>query len=85
MKTQHSLNLKKKGKVLKSFLSKGQVLKLEVKTDPSIMGRMIGEKYVCKNQHSEVEQSNADFQSADFLSVEFFFFSILNLGETSAS
>ena len=35
--------------VLKSFLSKGQVLKLEVKTDPSIMGEMIvriGEKYV---------------------------------------
>ncbi|KAF3829971.1 ATP synthase subunit O, mitochondrial-like [Mirounga leonina] len=27
--------------VLKSFLSKGQVLKLEVKTDPSIMGGMI--------------------------------------------
>lgn len=79
MKTQHSLNLKKKGKVLKSFLSKGQVLKLEVKTDPSIMGRMIGEKYVCKNQHSEVEQSNADFQSADFLSVEFFFFQFLIL------
>ena len=56
-------------------------MKLEVKTDPSIMGGMIGEKYVCKNQHSEVEQSNADFQSVDFLSVEFFF-SILNLGET---
>uniref|UniRef100_A0A8C6FM50 Uncharacterized protein n=1 Tax=Moschus moschiferus TaxID=68415 RepID=A0A8C6FM50_MOSMO len=60
--------------VLKSFLSKGQVLKLEVKTDASIMGGMIGEKYVCKNQHSEVEQSNADFQSVDFLSVEILFF-----------
>ncbi|XP_038202171.1 ATP synthase subunit O, mitochondrial-like [Arvicola amphibius] len=35
--------------VLKSFLSQGQILKLEVKTDPSIMGGMIvriGEKYV---------------------------------------
>ncbi|XP_043823065.1 ATP synthase subunit O, mitochondrial-like [Dromiciops gliroides] len=35
--------------VLNSFLSKGQVLKMEVKTDPSIMGGMIvriGEKYV---------------------------------------
>ncbi|XP_035584134.1 ATP synthase subunit O, mitochondrial-like [Zalophus californianus] len=34
--------------VLKSFLSKGQVLKLEVKTDPSIMDGMIvriGERY----------------------------------------
>ncbi|XP_008071792.1 ATP synthase subunit O, mitochondrial-like [Carlito syrichta] len=35
--------------VLKSFISQGQILKLEVKTDPSIMGGMIvhlGEKYV---------------------------------------
>ncbi|KAB0401932.1 hypothetical protein E2I00_017894, partial [Balaenoptera physalus] len=50
--------------VLKSFLSKGQVLKLEVKIEPSIMCGMIvrtGEKYVFKNRDSEAEQSNADF------------------------
>ena len=66
--------------VLKSFLSKGQVLKLEVKIEPSIMGGMIvrtGEKYVFKNQDSEAEQSNADFLSVDFLSVK-----ILKLGAT---
>uniref|UniRef100_A0A8C0DG98 ATP synthase peripheral stalk subunit OSCP, mitochondrial n=1 Tax=Balaenoptera musculus TaxID=9771 RepID=A0A8C0DG98_BALMU len=48
--------------VLKSFLSKGQVLKLEVKIEPSIMGGMIvrtGEKYVFKNQDSEAEQTKS--------------------------
>ncbi|TEA32794.1 hypothetical protein DBR06_SOUSAS4210114, partial [Sousa chinensis] len=63
---------------LKNFLSKGQVLKLEVKIEPLIMGGMIvrtGEKYVFKNQDSEAEQSNADFLSVAFLSVK-----ILKLG-----
>ncbi|TKC42654.1 hypothetical protein EI555_004964 [Monodon monoceros] len=56
---------------LKSFLSKGQVLKLEVKVEPSITGGMIvrtGEKYVFKSQDSEAEQSNEDFLSVDFVS-----------------
>lgn len=43
--------------VLKSFLSEGQILKLEVKTDPSIMGGMmvrIGEKYVDMSTRSKI-------------------------------
>ncbi|XP_007123903.2 ATP synthase subunit O, mitochondrial [Physeter macrocephalus] len=45
--------------VLKSFLSKGQVLKLEVKTDPSIMGGMIvriGEKYVDMSAKTKIQK-----------------------------
>ncbi|ELV13361.1 ATP synthase subunit O, mitochondrial [Tupaia chinensis] len=45
--------------VLKSFLSKGQVLKLEVKTDPSIMGGMIvriGEKYVDMSAKNRIQK-----------------------------
>ncbi|XP_032973508.1 ATP synthase subunit O, mitochondrial-like [Rhinolophus ferrumequinum] len=45
--------------VLKSFLSKNQVLKLEVKTDPSIMGGMIihiGEKYVDMSAKTEIQK-----------------------------
>ncbi|XP_043834981.1 ATP synthase subunit O, mitochondrial-like [Dromiciops gliroides] len=44
---------------LNSFLSKGQVLKIEVKTDPSIMGRMIvhiGEKYVDMSARSKIQK-----------------------------
>ncbi|XP_052597167.1 ATP synthase subunit O, mitochondrial [Peromyscus californicus insignis] len=43
--------------VLNSFLRQGQVLKLEVKTDPSIMGGMIvriGEKYVDMSTKSKI-------------------------------
>ncbi|XP_062061669.1 LOW QUALITY PROTEIN: ATP synthase subunit O, mitochondrial [Lepus europaeus] len=45
--------------VLKSFLSQGQVLKLEVKTDPSIMGGMIvriGEKYVDMSAKTKIQK-----------------------------
>ncbi|XP_007939458.1 ATP synthase subunit O, mitochondrial [Orycteropus afer afer] len=45
--------------VLHSFLSQGQVLKLEVKTDPSIMGGMIvriGEKYVDMSAKSKIQK-----------------------------
>nr|KAF6268879.1 ATP synthase peripheral stalk subunit OSCP [Pipistrellus kuhlii] len=45
--------------VLKSFLGKGQVLKLEVKTDPSIMGGMIvriGEKYVDMSAKTKIQK-----------------------------
>nr|XP_058136152.1 ATP synthase subunit O, mitochondrial-like [Dasypus novemcinctus] len=45
--------------VLKSFLSKGQVLKLEIKTDPSIMGGMIvriGEKYVDMSAKTKIQK-----------------------------
>ncbi|XP_010606991.1 ATP synthase subunit O, mitochondrial [Fukomys damarensis] len=45
--------------VLKSFLGRGQVLKLEVKTDPSIMGGMIvriGEKYVDMSAKSKIQK-----------------------------
>ncbi|KAJ1070502.1 hypothetical protein K5549_003481 [Capra hircus] len=45
--------------VLKSFLSKGQVLKLEVKIDPSIMGGMIvriGEKYVDMSAKTKIQK-----------------------------
>ncbi|XP_075398451.1 ATP synthase peripheral stalk subunit OSCP, mitochondrial [Tenrec ecaudatus] len=45
--------------VLNSFLSQGQVLKLEVKTDPSIMGGMIvriGEKYVDMSAKSKIQK-----------------------------
>ncbi|XP_007519804.1 ATP synthase subunit O, mitochondrial [Erinaceus europaeus] len=45
--------------VLKSFLSKNQVLKLEVKTDPSIMGGMvvrIGEKYVDMSAKTKIQK-----------------------------
>ncbi|KAM6161927.1 ATP synthase peripheral stalk subunit OSCP, mitochondrial [Erethizon dorsatum] len=45
--------------VLKSFLGQGQVLKLEVKTDPSIMGGMIvriGEKYVDMSAKSKIQK-----------------------------
>ncbi|XP_008071598.1 ATP synthase subunit O, mitochondrial [Carlito syrichta] len=45
--------------VLKSFLSQGQILKLEVKTDPSIMGGMIvriGEKYVDMSAKTKIQK-----------------------------
>ncbi|XP_016073777.1 PREDICTED: ATP synthase subunit O, mitochondrial [Miniopterus natalensis] len=45
--------------VLNSFLSKNQVLKLEVKTDPSIMGGMIvriGEKYVDMSAKTKIQK-----------------------------
>ncbi|XP_020018342.2 ATP synthase peripheral stalk subunit OSCP, mitochondrial isoform X2 [Castor canadensis] len=45
--------------VLKSFLSQGQVLKLEVKTDPSIMGGMIvriGEKFVDMSAKTKIQK-----------------------------
>lgn len=45
--------------VLKGFLSQGQVLKLEVKTDPSIMGGMIvriGEKYVDMSAKTKIQK-----------------------------
>ncbi|EDM10747.1 ATP synthase, H+ transporting, mitochondrial F1 complex, O subunit, isoform CRA_f [Rattus norvegicus] len=45
--------------VLNSFLSKGQILNLEVKTDPSIMGGMIvriGEKYVDMSAKSKIQK-----------------------------
>ncbi|XP_005375755.1 PREDICTED: ATP synthase subunit O, mitochondrial [Chinchilla lanigera] len=45
--------------VLKSFLGQGQVLKLEAKTDPAIMGGMIvriGEKYVDMSAKSKIQK-----------------------------
>ena len=45
--------------VLKSFLCKGQVLKLEVKVDPSIMGGMIvriGEKYADMSAGTKIQK-----------------------------
>ncbi|KAL6083362.1 hypothetical protein STEG23_011768 [Scotinomys teguina] len=45
--------------VLQSFLSQGQILKLEVKTDPSIMGGMIvriGEKYVDMSAKTKIQK-----------------------------
>ncbi|XP_069886721.1 ATP synthase subunit O, mitochondrial [Dipodomys merriami] len=45
--------------VLKSFLSQGQMLKLEVKTDPAIMGGMIvriGEKYVDMSARTKIQK-----------------------------
>ncbi|XP_038622164.1 ATP synthase subunit O, mitochondrial [Tachyglossus aculeatus] len=45
--------------VLNSFLTKGQVLKLEVKTDPSIMGGMIvriGEKFVDMSARTKIQK-----------------------------
>ncbi|MXQ96740.1 hypothetical protein E5288_WYG020477 [Bos mutus] len=45
--------------VLKSFLSKGPALKLEVKMDPSVMGGMtvpIGEKYVEMSANTKIQK-----------------------------
>ncbi|XP_020851692.1 ATP synthase peripheral stalk subunit OSCP, mitochondrial [Phascolarctos cinereus] len=45
--------------ILNSFLRKGQVLKMEVKTDPSIMGGMIvriGEKYVDMSTRTKIQK-----------------------------
>uniref|UniRef100_A0A5F8HG19 ATP synthase peripheral stalk subunit OSCP, mitochondrial n=1 Tax=Monodelphis domestica TaxID=13616 RepID=A0A5F8HG19_MONDO len=45
--------------VLNSFLRKGQVLKMEAKTDPSIMGGMIvriGEKYVDMSARTKIQK-----------------------------
>lgn len=45
--------------VLKSLLSQGQVLKLEVKTDPAIMDGMIvyiGEKYVARSAKTKIQK-----------------------------
>nr|BAE41073.1 unnamed protein product [Mus musculus] len=45
--------------VLKSFLSPNQILKLEIETDPSIMGGMIvriGEKYVDMSAKSKIQK-----------------------------
>uniref|UniRef100_H0Y1G0 ATP synthase peripheral stalk subunit OSCP, mitochondrial n=1 Tax=Otolemur garnettii TaxID=30611 RepID=H0Y1G0_OTOGA len=47
--------------VLESVLGQGQILKLEVKTDPAIMGGMIvriGEKYVGTSAKTETEKRN---------------------------
>ncbi|XP_049641775.1 ATP synthase subunit O, mitochondrial [Suncus etruscus] len=53
--------------VLQSFLSKSQVLKLEVKTDPSIMGGMIvriGEKYVDMSARSKIQKLSKAMREA---------------------
>lgn len=53
--------------VLQSFLSKNQVLKLEVKTDPSIMGGMIvriGEKYVDMSAKSKIQKLSKAMREA---------------------
>ncbi|KAM6177906.1 ATP synthase peripheral stalk subunit OSCP, mitochondrial [Rhynchocyon petersi] len=53
--------------VLNSFLSQGQVLKLEVKTDPSIMGGMIvriGEKYVDMSARSKIQKLSRAMREA---------------------
>nr|KAF6377236.1 ATP synthase peripheral stalk subunit OSCP [Myotis myotis] len=45
--------------VLNSFLAKGQVLQLKVKTDPSIMGGMIvriGERYVDMSAKTKIQK-----------------------------
>lgn len=45
--------------VLKSFLSPNQILKLEIKTGPSIMGWMIvriGEKYLVMSAKSKIQK-----------------------------
>ena len=47
--------------VLKSFLAKGPVLKLEVKIDPSVMGGMIvpiEEKYVEMSVNTKIQKVN---------------------------
>ncbi|KAH0506479.1 ATP synthase subunit O, mitochondrial [Microtus ochrogaster] len=51
--------------VLKSFLGQGQILKLEVKTDPSIMGGMIvriGEKYVDMSAKTKIQKLSQAMQ-----------------------
>uniref|UniRef100_A0A673THU1 ATP synthase peripheral stalk subunit OSCP, mitochondrial n=1 Tax=Suricata suricatta TaxID=37032 RepID=A0A673THU1_SURSU len=52
--------------VLKSFVSKGQVLKLEIKTDPSIMGgmivRIIGEKYADMSAKTKIQKLSRAMQ-----------------------
>lgn len=53
--------------VLQSFLSKSQVLKLEVKTDPAIMGGMIvriGEKYVDMSARSKIQKLSKAMREA---------------------
>ncbi|XP_055965366.1 ATP synthase subunit O, mitochondrial [Sorex fumeus] len=53
--------------VLQSFLSKNQVLKLEVKTDPSIMGGMIvriGEKYVDMSARTKIQKLSKAMREA---------------------
>ncbi|XP_051840897.1 ATP synthase subunit O, mitochondrial [Antechinus flavipes] len=57
--TLDSATLSELKAVLNSFLSKGQVLKMEVKTDPSIMGGMIvriGEKYVDMSAKTKIQK-----------------------------
>ncbi|KAJ1066638.1 hypothetical protein K5549_002540 [Capra hircus] len=47
--------------ILKSFLAKGPVLKLEVKIDPSVMGGMIvpiEEKYVEMSVNTKIQKVN---------------------------
>uniref|UniRef100_A0A8C0EAJ2 ATP synthase peripheral stalk subunit OSCP, mitochondrial n=1 Tax=Bubo bubo TaxID=30461 RepID=A0A8C0EAJ2_BUBBB len=44
---------------LSGFLAKGEILKLETKTDPSILGGMIvniGEKYVDMSTRSKIQK-----------------------------
>ncbi|KAF6117511.1 ATP synthase peripheral stalk subunit OSCP [Phyllostomus discolor] len=53
--------------VLNSFLSKNQILKLEVKTDPSIMGGMIvriGEKYVDMSAKTKIQKLSKAMREA---------------------
>ncbi|KAM5334820.1 ATP synthase peripheral stalk subunit OSCP, mitochondrial [Glossophaga mutica] len=53
--------------VLNSFLSKNQILKLEVKTDPSIMGGMIvriGEKYVDMSARTKIQKLSKAMREA---------------------
>lgn len=53
--------------VLQNFLSKSQVLKLEVKTDPAIMGGMIvriGEKYVDMSARSKIQKLSKAMREA---------------------
>ncbi|KAM9032105.1 ATP synthase subunit O, mitochondrial [Sarcophilus harrisii] len=57
--TLDSATLSELKAVLNGFLSKGQVLKMEVKTDPSIMGGMIvriGEKYVDMSAKTKIQK-----------------------------
>uniref|UniRef100_A0A8C3TXW2 ATP synthase peripheral stalk subunit OSCP, mitochondrial n=1 Tax=Catharus ustulatus TaxID=91951 RepID=A0A8C3TXW2_CATUS len=52
-------NLTELKSVLNGFLAKGEVLKLETKTDPSILGGMIvniGEKYVDMSTRSKIQK-----------------------------
>ncbi|KAF2980790.1 hypothetical protein EK904_010953, partial [Melospiza melodia maxima] len=52
-------NLSELKSALNGFLAKGEVLKLETKTDPAILGGMIvniGEKYVDMSTRSKIQK-----------------------------